>query len=100
LADNASLSKKPKPSCRRPATDHQSGYRRSSQSGCHWLTEVSGHVLQLLKCSFCGIKTILVDGRLWFSKARDLKEFKRRQARAKAIVQIYFEHWDVRYLPA
>jgi len=41
-----------------------------------------------------------VDGRLWFSKARDLKEFKRRQARAKAIVQIYFEHWDVRYLPA
>jgi len=46
------------------------------------------------------VKLYSLDGRLWFSKARDLKEFKQRQARAKAIVQIYFEHWDVRYLPA
>ena len=48
--------------------------------------------------SLLHIKTVIVDGqpvrlfsvdggKLWFSKARDLKEFRQRRARAKAAIQ-------------
>jgi len=48
--------------------------------------------------SLLHIKTVIVDGqvvrlfsidggKLWFSQARDVKEFRRRQAHAKAAIQ-------------
>ena len=45
------------------------------------------------------VKLYSLDGRTWFSKAKDVKEFKQRRAHAKAAAQTSLARWNTRALP-